>query len=186
MAEPASTSIDFVQSLKESPAWVEAELRAKGLIGPWTISGDQLYTNEMEVLRYVNRMRAFSQLDGSLERPWFVLPLVDANGQTGVCVTLHPRDVVPSLGMLDFRKDSFTVPDLAAENVRGCLADRASGQQWEALDRQAFQARYFKEKGFLNRETALGFGENPDFILRAFDLGFFPFRDSSSGQFRIQ
>ena len=115
-----------------------------------------------------------------------MLPLADEKGATGTCVTRFPRDILPNLGALDFRLDQFTVPDLGAEDVRQCLVGGPSSQPYETMDRATFLSSFFDELGVLDIRNHDSLKNDPGFIKRAHDLGFFPYQGGYTGYLQLR
>lgn len=186
LPNPISIPLDFVETIRETPDWLAAELKARNLPGAWTVENGRLVTADLDVIKYVHRIEAFIALDPADEYAYFVLPLVDQSGATGTCVTLYPRDILPKLGTLDFRLDRYQVPDLAAEEVKKCLVKGPSGQPYETMDRATFRATYFRDSGDLDAMRYEALDGDPDFINRAYELGYYPIEADDPGILRIR
>ena len=185
LPEPVSIPLDFVGSIKQTPDWLASELNAKGLPNGWKIENGNLVSSDLDVIKYVNRIQAFLALDPRIDHPYFILSLVVQKGATGTCVTLYPRDILPKLGALDFGQDQFTVPDLAADDIKKCLVKGPSGQPYESMDHAKFLATYFKKFGVLDIAHYQALDGDPDFIKKAYDLGFYPYQGSLAGYLHV-
>lgn len=187
LPQAVSIPLEFVETIKESPDWLANELRQKALGNDWAIEGGNLVTANLEVIKYVNKIRAFLAMDGfDDEAAFFVLPLVDAKGASGTCVTRFPRDILPKLGVLDFNRDQYEVADLGAEDVRACLANGPSQQPYEGMDRTAFLSNYFVDGGLLDIHRHESLKNDPDFIKKAYDLGLYPYQGGLSGYLQVR
>lgn len=187
LPQPVSIPVQFVERIKESPDWLATELKEKALGNDWAIENGNLVTANLDVIKYVNRIRAFLRIDsvGREGVPVFVLPLTDGKGNTGTCVTRFPRDVLPKLGVLDFRLDRYEVADLGAEDVRKCLV-KGTPQPYDAMDRQTFLSTYFVQGGLLDISKYKGLGDDPDFVNKAYELGFFAFDGDYTGYLQLE
>ncbi len=186
LPNPISISTDFVEAIGQTPEWLAGELEARNLPGEWKIEDGKLVTADLDVIRYAHRIEAFVALDPGDEFPYFVLPLVDQDGDKGTCVTLYPRDILPKLGAMDFRQEQFLVPDLGAEEITKCLVKGPSGEPFETMDRTTFRSHYFLESGDLDVMRFEALDGNPDLINRAYELGFYSIEADDPGILRIR
>ena len=186
LSEPVSIPLETIRVVNQPPEWLGEQLKAKGLADGWTIADGKFQSADLDAIKYVNRIKAFMSLDNSLTRPYFILPLVDEKGATGTCVTLLPRDIVPELRPEDFTVEQFKVPDLQAEKVQACLAKGLAGKPFAEMDRATFLATYFEEFGVFDiakHEELVG---DPDLVLKAYELGFYPKKGEVAGYLHVE
>lgn len=182
---PFNIDLAFLSRIKQDPSWLEQELRARGLHSGWEIGKGTLTTSDVDVARYVHRIKAFSLLDQPLTYPYFVLELTDRTGRSQTCVLTFPRDIIPGLGVLDFRADTHQVADLSDPKFAACKADRNAATEFRDMDRATFRQRYFGQFGELDMTNHAALSTDPNFILKAYDLGFYPFRGEFTGYLQI-
>lgn len=186
VSPPAVVQLDFLKLIKETPDWLAAELRSAGHAQGWKIADGKLSTGDLDVLRYVQRIKAFCYLDRSRSLPYFDLLLEDGSGERARCVTLYPRDLLPDLGVLDFRREVFRVASLDSEEVAACrVPDDAGDTPYGGTDRQAFRQRFFGRSGELLMDSYERYDGDPGFIHHATTLGFYPFRAQFTGYLQI-
>jgi hypothetical protein len=186
LSEPVSIPLDSIRVVDPPPEWLGQQLKAKGMVDGWTIADGKFQSADLDAIKYVNRIKAFMSLDNSLTRPYFVLPLVDDKGATGTCVTLLPRDIVPELKREDFAVEHFKVPDMQAGKIQACLARGSAGKPYAGMDRAAFLDTYFEEFGVLDIARHKELAEDPDFILKAYELGFYPKKGEVAGYLHVE
>jgi len=184
--EKAGLSLDFLGSIKQGIPWLQEELAARGLRGRYEIKDGRFHSDELDVLRYFNRIRAFANLDQARTGTYYSLKLVDDQGRSARCVTRHPRDYLPELGVLDFRRDEFPVDNAAAERFDPCLVAEGDTADFVKLDRETFRQTYFFENGELDINRFSSLSSDLLFIATAIDLGFLPFEGQLSGNLQIR
>lgn len=186
LAQPVSIPLDSIRVVDQPPEWLGEQLKAKGLSEGWTIADGKFESADLEAIKYVNRIKAFMSLDNSLTRPYFILPLVDEKGATGTCVTLLPRDIVPDLRREDFSVEQFKVPDLQAEKVQACLASGSADKPFASMDRETFLKTYFEEFGAFDIAKHEELRNDPDLVLKAYELGFYPKKGEVAGYLHVE
>lgn len=177
--------LHFLTRIKQDQSWLEQELQARGLHSGWQIGKGTLTTSDVNVAKYVHRINAFALIDQPLTYPWYVLELTDQTGRSQTCVLTHPRDILPNLSVLDFRQDTHQVPDLSDPKFAACKADRNAATEFRDMDRAAFRQRFFGQFGELNMASYAKLSKDPNFIVKAYDLGFYPFQGEFSGYLQI-
>jgi hypothetical protein len=185
LSEPASVDLGFLTVLDQDTPWLDAQLAERGLRGRYEIADGMLVTDDLDTLKYVSRIRAFANLDRPRIFSWYSLDLVDPAGNETRCVTLHPRDFLPELGVLDFQRDQFEVPDTGSDAFAECRVSGSGQGEYAELDRAQFRNRYFGEFGELNMSNYRALSTDPAFIAKAIDLGFHATRGSLTGYLQI-
>lgn len=190
MAETRDKSVviplEFLGHLKPDEQWVSTELEGKGLGGKFKIKDGILVSSNLEVIRYVNRIRAFSYLNQTRILAYFDLQLKDRGGNTTRCITSHPREILPQLSALGFREESFLVPNVGAPELDACRVSDPIEGEFAQMDRDTFRTRYFGPVGELKMSEYERFNGDPTFIARALDLGFFAYVGSYTGYLQIE
>ena len=186
LPQPISISTDFVKTIRETPDWLSKQLTERNFPGAWKIEDGRLVTADLDVIKYADRIEAFVALDPGDEYAYFVLPLVDESGAKGICVTLYPRDILPKLSAMDFHLERFMVPSLQADDVKKCLVKGPSGQAYETMDRETFWSSFFLKSGDLDVTRFEALDGDPDFINRAYELGYYPIEADDPGILRIR
>ena len=183
--EPAVVALDFLDAIKQDVAWLEEELAPRGLRGRYRIEDGRLVTDDLDVLRYVNRIRAFAYLDRPRTFPYFSLTLADAGGNSVRCVTLYPRDFVPDLGVLGFRQEEFGVADADSDVYAPCRVTDSAYAEFADIERAEFRQEFFGRSGELDINRYARLSEDPSFVARAIDLGYYAFRSQFAGYLQI-
>lgn len=184
LTEPAAVPLDFLAWIDRDTAWLEQTLRADGVTGRATISGEVLESDNVALLKAVNRVRGFAHLAApGLRPPYFDLTL-EADGGGFRCVTLFPESIVPGIGAGDFARASFPAAGADPTILGLCRVPDPIAGEYRGLARDAFRERYFTPAGDLRSEFS-ALNDDPGFIATAFDHGFFVAQGDLTGRVRI-
>jgi hypothetical protein len=183
LKQPQAVPLDFLAWIDKDANWLERQIAVLGG-SKATIKGQVLETTDLGTLKAANRIRAFAYLaTKGIRPPYFDLPL-SAGGESKRCVTLFPRNVVPTIGPMDFARKSFSESDADPVILKACLVNGAGKAEYAGMSRDAFRDRYFDVTGVLKPEFRT-LNDDSAFKAKAIDEGFFLSTEDYSGLLRL-
>jgi hypothetical protein len=182
----AAVPLDFLGWIGQNEDWLRAELTGQGLASGFEITQGRLESENVDVLRAVNRIRAFAHLAArGLRLPYLDLPLAAADGSKIRCVTLFPRSIVPSISAADYKKPEFPAAGAEPTILDLCRVDGAKLAEYAGMDRRALRERFFDRNGDLKSEFA-DLNSNPALVAAVVDKGFYAYQGDVTGRTRVE
>lgn len=176
--------------------WVEKQLAAKGFsresyrIEPSTLSPGpgrhQIASSDLELIKWVNRMRAF--LSGNSKLPYVKLQLQlplnspKKQGPKG-CVIRDPHRVWPDLTWEDL---VVTVENFDRKEIKECLVQNRPADLYKNLTYPEIRNKFFGAAGYLKKAEFPQLTEDREFISFLMEKGFYVIQSHHEGAVAVE
>lgn len=185
-AKPAAVPLDFLGWVGQSDDWLRSELAAQGLTSGYQMVDGRLESEDVRVLRAVNRIRTFAHLSThALRPPYFDLTLKGPDGSLSRCVTVFPRSIVPAISAGDFKTANFSAADAEPTILEMCRVEGARLAEFAGMERRVLRERFFESNGDLKTEF-VQLNNNPALVAAMIDQGYFVYQGDVTGRVRVE